>query len=169
MAVSRSVLVLLIGTLLLGCGYQLRVADEGAELSSVRVEAVSEPRLRVAQRLLADRLSSSELQIPKYRLSLLNEVYQKWPIAASPLDAVINYRVTLAWSLELYDGSGQLLGSLSVNTSDRFVEQRSNLLAAGEAEERRLNQLRDALADKLLRQIGFKIANMEPTASAPME
>ena len=169
MAVSRSVLVLLIGTLLSGCGYQLRVADEGAELSSVRVQAVSEPRLRVAQRLLADRLSSSELQIPKYRLSLLNEVYQKWPIAASPLDAVINYRVTLAWSLELYDGGGQLLGPLSVNTSDRFVEQRSNLLAAGEAEERRLNQLRDALADKLLRQIGFKIANMEPTGSAPME
>ena len=169
MAVFRSVLGLLIGTLLLGCGYQLRVADEGAELSSVRVEAVSEPRLRVAQRLLADRLSSSELQIPKYRLSLLDEVYQKWPIAASPLDAVINYRVTLAWSLELYDGGGQLLGRLTVNTSDRFVEQRSNLLAAGEAEERRLDQLRDALADKLLRQIGFKIANMEPTASAPME
>ena len=169
MAVSRSVLVLLIGTLLSGCGYQLRVADEGAELSSVRVEAVSEPRLRVAQRLLADRLSSSELQIPKYRLSLLNEVYQKWPIAASPLDAVINYRVTLAWSLELYDGGGQLLGPLTVNTSDRFVEQRSNLLAAGEAEERRLSQLRDALADKLLRQIGFKIANMEPAASAPTE
>ena len=169
MAVSRSVLVLLIGTLLSGCGYQLRVADEGAELSSVRVEAVNEPRLRAAQRLLADRLSSSELQIPKYRLSLLNEVYQKWPIAASPLDAVINYRVTLAWSLELYDGGGQLLGPLTVNTSDRFVEQRSNLLAAGEAEERRLSQLRDALADKLLRQIGFKIANMEPTASAPTE
>ena len=169
MAVSRSVLVLLIGTLLSGCGYQLRVADEGAELSSVRVEAVIEPRLRVAQRLLADRLSSSELQIPKYRLSLLNEVYQKWPIAASPLDAVINYRVTLAWSLELYDGGGQLLGPLTVNTSDRFVEQRSNLLAAGEAEQRLLNQLRDALADKLLRQIGFKIANMELTASAPME
>ena len=76
MAVSRSILVLFIGTLLSGCGYQLRVADEGAELSSVRVEAVSEPRLRVAQRLLADRLSSSELQIPKYRLSLLNEVYR---------------------------------------------------------------------------------------------
>ena len=169
MAVSRSVLVLLIGTLLSGCGYQLRVADEGAELSSVSVEAVIEPRLRVAQRLLADRLSSSELQIPKYRLSLLNEVYQKWPIAASPLDAVINYRVTLAWSLELYDGGGQLLGPLTVNTSDRFVEQRSNLLAAGEAEQRLLNQLRDALADKLLRQIGFEIANMEPTASAPME
>ena len=169
MAVSRSVLVLLIGTLLSGCGYQLRVADEGAELSSVRVQAVSEPRLRVAQRLLADRLSSSDLQIPKYRLSLLNEVYQKWPIAASPLDAVINYRVTLAWSLELYDGGGQLLGPLTVNTSDRFVEQRSNLLAAGEAEQRLLNPLRDALADKLLRQIGFEIANMEPTASAPME
>ena len=169
MAVSRSVLVLLIGTLLSGCGYQLRVADEGAELSSVRVQAVSEPRLRVAQRLLADRLSSSDLQIPKYRLSLLNEVYQKWPIAASPLDAVINYRVTLAWSLELYDGGGQLLGPLTVNTSDRFVEQRSNLLAAGEAEQRLLNQLRDALADKLLRQIGFKIVNMESTASAPME
>ena len=77
--------------------------------------------------------------------------------------------MSLPWSLELYDGSGQLLGPLSVNTSDRFVEQRSNLLAAGEAEERRLSQLRDALADKLLRQIGFKIANMEPTASAPTE
>jgi|TARA_A100001388_G_scaffold159640_1_gene119064 outer membrane lipopolysaccharide assembly protein LptE/RlpB len=100
---------------------------------------------------------------------LLNEVYQKWPIAASPLDAVINYRVTLAWSLELYDGGGQLLGPLTVNTSDRFVEQRSNLLAAGEAEQRLLNQLRDALADKLLRQIGFEIANMEPTAPALME
>ena len=61
------------------------------------------------------------------------------------------------------------IGPANVNTSDRFVEQRSNLLAAGEAEERRLNQLRGALADKLLRQIGFKIANMEPTASAPME
>ena len=95
-------------------------------------------------------------------------MYQKWPIAASPLDAVINYRVTLAWSLELYDEGGQLLGPLTVNTADRFVEQRS-IAAAGEAEERRLNQLRDALADKLLRQIGFKIANMEPTASAPME
>ena len=169
MAVSRSVLVLLIGTLLSGCGYQLRVADEGAELSSVRVQAVSEPRLRVAQRLLADRLSSSDLQIPKYRLSLLNEVYQKWPIAASPLDAVINYRVTLAWSIELYDEGGQLLSPLTVNTADRFVEQRSNLLAAGEAEERRLNQLRGALADKLLRQIGLKIANIEQTSSAPME
>ena len=40
MAVSRSVLVMLIGTLLSGCGYQLRVADEGAELSSVGVQAV---------------------------------------------------------------------------------------------------------------------------------
>ena len=108
MAVSRSVLVLLIGTLLSGCGYQLRVADEGAELSSVRVEAVSEPRLQVAQRLLADRLSSSELQTQStaYRCSMR---YQKWLIAASPLDAVINYRVTLAWSLELYDRGGQLL------------------------------------------------------------
>jgi outer membrane lipopolysaccharide assembly protein LptE/RlpB len=160
---------MLIGTLLAGCGYQLRVAGGNAELSGVSVEAVSEPRLEAARRLLADRLPSSELQTPNYRLALLDEVYQKWPIAASPLDAVINYRVTLAWSLELYDGGGQLLGPLTVNTSDRFVEQRSNLLAAGEAEERRLNQLRDALADKLLRQIGFKIANMEPTASAQTE
>jgi outer membrane lipopolysaccharide assembly protein LptE/RlpB len=169
MIFSRCVLVMLIGTLLAGCGYQLRVAGGNAELSGVSVEAVSEPRLEAARRLLADRLPSSELQTPNYRLALLDEVYQKWPIAASPLDAVINYRVTLAWSLELYDGGGQLLGPLTVNTSDRFVEQRSNLLAAGEAEERRLNQLRDALADKLLRQIGFKIANMEPTASAPTE
>ena len=60
---------------------------------------------------------------------------------------------------------GQLLGPLTVNTSDRFVEQRSNLLAAGEAEQRLLNQC-DALADKLLRQIGFEIANMEPAAPA---
>jgi outer membrane lipopolysaccharide assembly protein LptE/RlpB len=169
MIFSRCVLVMLIGTLLAGCGYQLRVAGGNAELSGVSVEAVSEPRLEAARRLLADRLPSSELQTPNYRLALLDEVYQKWPIAASPLDAVINYRVTLAWSLELYDGGGQLLGPLTVNTSDRFVEQRSNLLAAGEAEERRLNQLRDALADKLLRQIGFKIANMEPTASAQTE
>ena len=169
MIFSRCVLAILIGTLFAGCGYQLRVAGENAELSSVSVEAVSEPRLQAAQRLLADRIPSSELQTPNYRLALLDEVYQKWPIAASPLDAVINYRVTLAWSLELYDEGGQLLGPLTVNTSDRFVEQRSNLLASGEAEERRLNQLRDALADKLLRQIGFKIANMEPTASAPME
>jgi outer membrane lipopolysaccharide assembly protein LptE/RlpB len=130
---------------------------------------VSEPRLQAAQRLLADRLPSSELQTPNYRLALLDEVYQKWPIAASPLDAVINYRVTLAWSIELYDEGGQLLSPLTVNTADRFVEQRSNLLAAGEAEERRLNQLRGALADKLLRQIGLKIANIEQTSSAPME
>ena len=148
MIFSRCVLAILIGTLLAGCGYQLRVAGENTELSSVSVEAVSEPRLRVAQRTLADRLPSSELQIPKYRLSLLDEVYQKWPIAASPLDAVINYRVTLAWSIELYDERSPL-GPLTVNTADRFVEQRNNLLAAGEAEGRRLNQLRDALADKL--------------------
>ena len=169
MIFSRCVLVMLIGTLLAGCGYQLRVAGGNAELSGVSVEAVSDPRLQAARRLLADRLPSRELQTPNYRLALLDEVYQKWPIAASPLDAVINYRVTLAWSLELSDGGGQLLVPLTVNTSNRFVEQRSNLLAAGEAEERRLNQLRDALADKLLRQIGFKIANMEPTASAPTE
>ena len=169
MIFSRCALVMLIGTLLTGCGYQLRVAGESAELSSVSVEAVSEPRLQAAQRLLADRLPSSELQIPNYRLALLDEVYQKWPIAASPLDAVINYRVTLAWSIELYDNVGHPLGPLTVNTSDRFVEQRSNLLAAGEAEERRLNQLRGALADKLLRQIGFKIANIEVTASTPTE
>ena len=169
MIFSRCALVMLIGTLLTGCGYQLRVAGESAELSSVSVEAVSEPRLQAAQRLLADRLPSSELQIPNYRLALLDEVYQKWPIAASPLDAVINYRVTLAWSIELYDNAGHPLGPLTVNTSDRFVEQRSNLLAAGEAEERRLNQLRGALADKLLRQIGFKIANIEVTASTPTE
>ena len=169
MTFSRCVLVMLTGTLLAGCGYQLRVADESADRSRVSVEAVSEPRLQAAQRLLADRLPSSQLQTPKYRLALLDEVYQKWPIAASPLDAVVNYRVTLAWSLELYDRDGQPLGPLTVNTSDRFLEQRSNLLAAGEAEERRLNQLRSTLADKLLRQIGFMIANLEPTSSAPME
>ena len=169
MILSRFVLAIMIGTLVAGCGYQLRVAGENAELSSVSVEAVSEPRLQAAQRLLADRIPSSEFQTPNYRLALLDEVYQKWPIAASPLDAVINYRVTLAWSIELHDGGGQLMGLLTVNTSDRFVEQRSNLLAAGEAEERRLNQLRGALADKLLRQIGLKIANIEETSSAPMD
>ena len=169
MIFTRCVLAILIGTLLAGCGYQLRVAGGNAELSGVSVEAVSEPRLEAARRLLADRLPSSELQTPNYRLALLDEVYQKWPIAASPLDAVINYRVTLAWSIELYDEGGQLLSPLTVNTADRFVEQRSNLLAAGEAEERRLNQLRGALADKLLRQIGLKIANIAQTSSAPME
>lgn len=169
MTFSRCVLVMSIGMLLVGCGYQLRGADESAQLSIVSVEAVGQPRLRSAQRFLADRLLISELDTPKYRLALLDEVYQKWPIAASPLDAVINYRVTLAWTLELYDGDDQLMGPLTVNISGRFVEQRSNLLAAGEAEERRLNQLRGALADKILRQIGFKIANMEPTFPAPMD
>ena len=169
MTFSRCVLVMSIGMLLVGCGYQLRGADESAQLSIVSVEAVGQPRLRSAQRFLADRLLIRESHTPKYRLALLDEVYQKWPIAASPLDAVINYRVTLAWTLELYDGDDQLMGPLTVNISGRFVEQRSNLLAAGEAEERRLNQLRGALADKILRQIGFKIANMEPTFPAPMD
>ena len=169
MTFSRCVLVMSIGMLLVGCGYQLRGADESAQLSIVSVEAVGQPRLRSAQRFLADRLLISELHTPKYRLALLDEVYQKWPIAASPLDAVINYRVTLAWTLELYDGDDQLMGPLTVNISGRFVQQRSNLLAAGEAEERRLNQLRGALADKILRQIGFKIANMEPMSPAPMD
>jgi outer membrane lipopolysaccharide assembly protein LptE/RlpB len=91
---------------------------------------------------------------------LIDETYQKWPIAASPLDAVINYRVTLRWSVEVFGPEGQWVLSQSAETADRFVEQRSNLLAAGEAEERRLNQLRNTLGDQLVRQIGQRLAKM---------
>jgi outer membrane lipopolysaccharide assembly protein LptE/RlpB len=158
MSVLRASLIFCL--LLGGCGYQLRGSDYWASMPSLAIADGAQPSLKAAQEALVSSVRVGPLSEPTYTVELIDETYQKWPIAASPLDAVINYRVTLRWSVEVFGPEGQWVLSQSAETADRFVEQRSNLLAAGEAEERRLNQLRNTLGDQLVRQIGQRLANM---------
>lgn len=161
MRMARATLIFCL--LVSGCGYQLRGSDYWTSLPPVAVAEVREPALKAAQVVLAKSLRSNESTESSYSVVLVDETYQKWPIAASPLDAVINYRVTLRWSVDVLGPDGGLVFNQTAQTADRFVEQRSNLLAAGEAEERRLNQLRVTLADQVMRQISQRLAKLTPT------
>ena len=158
MSVLRASLVFCF--LLGGCGYQLRGNDFWASMPPLSIADVAQPSLKAAQEALISSVRVEPLSESTYIVELIDETYQKWPIAASPLDAVINYRVTLRWSALVFGPEGELVFTQSAETADRFVEQRSNLLAAGEAEARRLDQLRKTLGDQLIRQIGQRLAKI---------
>jgi len=100
MSVLRASLIFCL--LLGGCGYQLRGSDYWASMPSLAIAEVAQPSLKAAQEALVSSVRVGPLSEPTYTVELIDETYQKWPIAASPLDAVINYRVTLRWSVEVF-------------------------------------------------------------------
>ena len=145
----RPLLVLgLIGVFLTGCGYQM--ADGGLLRGiSVNIDTpeVDVEVLRALQAMLPVE-DPDDGASPQAALTVHEEVYQKWPIAAAAFDDRMQFEVKLEWIFSVKDWQGDfLIDRERVAVVGFFERENQALLTAHEGELVLQRQLRaEALA-----------------------
>jgi len=154
MDVRHLLLLSLIGVFLTGCGYQ--VADNGllrGISASIDAPGVDVEVLRALQEMLVvDDLDPGSP--PQAALTVHEEVYQKWPIAAAAFDERMQFEVKLEWIFSVKDWQGgSLIDRERIAVVGYFERENQALLTAHEGELALQKQLRA----EVLAQLRFRL------------
>ena len=162
MTIRRLLLSGLIGFFLTGCGYQ--VADPGILRGiSVNIDA---PGVDIeVLRVLQDSVGEYGLQAgasPRAALTVHEESYQKWPIAAAAFDQRVQFEVKLEWFFSVKDAGGDsLIDRERIAVVGYFARENQSLLTAHEGELALRAQLRAQASVQLRFRLEAALARAE--------
>lgn len=170
----RTVLLLCILAALSACGFQLRgvggpsVPDKWKSMQLVTANPNSEFSRAVYIRFATNGVQWQEADSANYRLDLGNEQFNQSNLSLGADARVSEFELTMSATFKVVDSMGEIAMAPTKVTVVRQMENDPRNAVGKEGELRLLqSEMRDELADKILRRIGFYASNLgESTADA---
>lgn len=152
MALIQAIIQGLALLMLLGCGYQLS-PPSSLQGVAVSLGASIDPavlRLLQLQPAGAVPAETGSDAVAGLSLTLHEEIYRKFPIAAAAFDETTEFEVALQWVFSVKDGDGEILiDAERLAVKGHLARHNQRLVAASETEVALQAQLRAELASRL--------------------
>jgi LPS-assembly lipoprotein len=157
----RTTALLLLGLVVSGCGFHLRGSGESAALpaSLQTLELSSADPGNGVMRSLRTRLRSNGVTVATTsqpatpELNLGAEQVQERIISLNSSARAGEYSLTLQVSFQLIEGGSVILGPETVTEEQIYLADPDNAIAKSEEAELILGEMRNALADQIIRQL----------------
>jgi len=142
-------------SLVVGCGYQIAAPKVQLDLAVVVADRSLETDMQKAlEQALVDPSVDQSDTSNRWQLTLLEERYQKVPIAVAAFEDMAEFELVLSWVVSLENPSGDLFIDQEVFTvREHFTRDNRRLVAAYQAEK----ALKAPLQMELVRRIGYRI------------
>lgn len=170
----RPVMVLCVLTLLSACGFQLRgvggptVPDEWKSMQLVSGNPNSEFSRAVFTRFAINGVQWQEAGFANYRLDLGNEQFRQSNLSIGADARISEFELTMSATFKIANAKGEIIMAATTVTVVRQMENDPRNVVGTESELRLLqSEMRNELADKILRRIGFYASNLGNTAAGP--
>ena len=168
----QSALLLCVLTLLTACGFQLRgvggptVPDEWKSMQLVSSNPNSEFSRAVFTRFAINGVQWQEAGSANYRLDLGNEQFRQSNLSIGADARVSEFELTMSVAFKVVNTEGEIAMTSTTVTVVRQMENDPRNVVGKESELRLVqSEMRNELADKILRRIGFYASNLGNTAA----
>jgi len=158
--------------MLSACGFQLRgtggptVPDEWKSMQLVSGNPNSEFSRAVFTRFAINGVQWQEAGLANYRLDLGNEQFRQSNLSIGADARVSEFELTMSVTFKVVDAEGEIAMASTTVTVVRQMENDPRNVVGKEGELRLLQaEMRNELADKILRRIGFYASNLGNTAA----
>ena len=161
-------------TMLSACGFQLRgaggptVPDEWKSMQLVSGNPNSEFSRAVFTRFAINGVQWQEAGLANYRLDLGNEQFRQSNLSIGADARVSEFELTMSVTFKVVDAEGEIAMASTTVTVVRQMENDPRNVVGKEGELRLLQaEMRNELADKILRRIGFYASNLGNNTAGP--
>ena len=168
----RTSLLLCVLAMLSACGFQLRgvggptVPDEWKSMQLVTTNPNSEFSRAVSVRFATNGVQWQEAGSADYRLELGNEQFRQSNLSIGADARVSEFELSMSATFKIVDAKGETAMASTTVTVVRQMENDPRNVVGKEGELRLLqSEMRNELADKILRRIGFYASNLGGTAA----